>query len=236
MTAVITAGPKTGRKMMTEPLNDHYTVIDQQTWPRQRYFYYFTKMNPTGFSLTVDLDITATKNWAHAHHVKFNAVYLYLVSRLLTHHPEMRVGYADEQLVTFDVLHPSYTVIHADHSISNLWTAYDPDFNVFYQRYLSDLDQYGDVCGPMPKAPRSANLVNVGSLPWVNFSSYTPLPFKPLTTFFPIFQAGQFQTVGNQVTMPLSVTINHATADGYHVSTLFNELQRGLRQPENYLN
>ncbi|RRK10856.1 chloramphenicol acetyltransferase CAT [Lactiplantibacillus garii] len=216
---------------MTEQLNNHYTVIDQQNWPRQQYFYYFTKMNPTGFSLTVDLDITATLTWAHTHHVKFNAVYLYLVSQLLTRHPEMRVGYVNDQLVTFDVLHPSYTVIHADHSISNLWTAYDADFNVFYQRYLADLQRYGDQPGPMPKAPQSPNLVNVGSLPWVNFTSYTPLPFKPLDTFFPIFQAGQFKQTGTQTTMPLSLTINHATADGYHVSCFFNELQALFTAP-----
>ena len=217
-------------------MNNRYTVIDQQNWPRQQYFYYFTKMNPTGFSLTVDLDITATLAWTHTNHVKFNAVYLYLVSRLLTKHPEMRIGYVNEQLVTYDVLHPSYTVIHADHSISNLWTAYDEDFTVFYQHYLADLQQYGQQPGPMPKAPQSANLVNIGSLPWVNFSSYTPLPFKPLTTFFPIFQAGQFKSEHEHTTMPLSLTINHATADGYHVSTFFNELQTLLNAPKTYLN
>ena len=217
-------------------MNNRYTVIDQQNWPRQQYFYYFTKMNPTGFSLTVDLDITATLAWTHTNHVKFNAVYLYLVSRLLTKHPEMRIGYVNEQLVTYDVLHPSYTVIHADHSISNLWTAYDEDFTVFYQHYLADLQQYGQQPGPMPKAPQSANLVNIGNLPWVNFSSYTPLPFKPLTTFFPIFQAGQFKKEHEHTTMPLSLTINHATADGYHVSTFFNELQTLLNAPKTYLN
>ncbi len=216
---------------MNNAINMHYTAIDQQNWSRQQYFYYFTKMNPTGFSLTVDLDVTATKHWAHQNHVKFNAVYLYLVSHLLTKHPEMRVGYVEQQLVTFDVLHPSYTVIHADHSISNLWTAYDADFKVFYDRYLADLEQYGDVAGPMPKAPQSPNLVNIGSLPWVNFTSYTPLPFKPLDSFFPIFQAGQFKLTGAQTPMPLSITINHATADGYHVSAFFNELQALFNDP-----
>lgn len=216
-------------------LNTNFTPIDQQTWPRQQYFYYFTKMNPTGFSLTVNLDVTATHQWCRQHQVKFNAAYLYLVTTQLSQHPEMRVGYLNEQLVTFDVLNPSYTVIHPDHSISNLWTTYSPDFQTFDHDYLDDLAQYGQQPGPMPKEPRFPNLVNVGSLPWVNFSSYTPLPFKPLETFFPIFQAGQFVTKDGRTTMPLSITINHAVADGYHVSKLFNDLQASFSQPETLL-
>ena len=222
--------------MTTEPPDMHAVPIDQATWTRQPYFYYFTKMDPSGFSLTVEMDITATYTWARSQHVKFNAVYLYLVSRLLTQHPEMRIGYVNEQLVTFDVLHPSYTILHADHTMANLWTAYDQDFQTFYQHYLADQVEYGQIPGPMPKAPQSPNLVNIGSLPSVNFTSYTPLPFKPLTTFFPIFQAGQFVTVADKTTMPLSITINHATADGYHLSQFFNDLQAMWSQPDQYLN
>lgn len=217
-------------------LNTDFTPIDQATWSRREYFYYFTKLSPLGFSLTVNLDITATKKWAQAHHVKFNAVYLYLASQALLAHPEMRVGKVDEQLVTYDVLHPSYTVMHADHTISNLWTAYDANFEQFYQNYLADLTTYGDVPGPMPKAPQSGNLFTIGSLPWVNFTSYTPLPFTPLTSFFPVLQAGKFITTDDgQVTMPLSITIHHAVADGYHVSQYFNDLQALLTTPESAL-
>lgn len=221
--------------MTTEKPNMHATPIDQATWPRQTYFYYFTKMAPSGFSLTVNMDITATLAWTKAHHVKFNAAYLYLVSRLLTTHPEMRIGYLNDQLVTFDVLHPSYTILHADHTMANLWTAYDADFQIFYHHYLADQTEFGTISGPMPKAPQSPNLVNIGSLPGVHFSSYTPLPFKPLDSFFPIYQAGQFQTSDDKTLMPLSITVNHATIDGDHLSNFFNELQAYWNQPTQYL-
>ncbi|MDT6980647.1 chloramphenicol acetyltransferase [Levilactobacillus zymae] len=218
-------------------LNTNFTPIDMATWPRREYFYYFTKMAPMGFTVTVTLDITATLAWSRTHHVKFNAVYLYLISRLLTRHPEFRVVRESQtqQLVIYDVLHPSYTVIHPDHTISNLWTAYDPLFTTFYQNYLTDLDQYGDVAGPMPKAPQSANLFTIGSLPWLDFTSYTPLPFTPLTTYTPVFQAGKFTTSNDQTTLPLSLTVHHAVSDGYQASALLNELQAMCQQPATYL-
>ncbi|PTM22402.1 chloramphenicol acetyltransferase CAT [Lactobacillus sp. PFC-70] len=217
-------------------LNTHFTPIDQSSWERRDYFYYFTQMAPTGFSLTANLDVTATRAWTKTHHRKFNATYLYLVSRILTQHPEMRIGRVDDQLVTFDVIHPSYTIIHADHTMANLWTAYDDNFDTFYHRYLADLANYGQVPGPMPKTPLATNLYPIGSLPWLHFTNYTPLPFTPLKTFFPIFQAGQFTFDDQgQCQLPLSVTIHHAVADGYHVSMLFHDLQAAFNRPDQLL-
>ena len=35
-----------------------FTPLDLRTWKRGQMFYYFAKMAPTGYSLTVDVDIT----------------------------------------------------------------------------------------------------------------------------------------------------------------------------------
>ena len=45
-----------------------FTPLDLQTWPRRDYFYYFTKMMPTGFTINMDVDITATYLAAKQHH------------------------------------------------------------------------------------------------------------------------------------------------------------------------
>ncbi|MFC6205957.1 chloramphenicol acetyltransferase [Levilactobacillus tongjiangensis] len=217
-------------------INTNYHPINQTTWPRREYFYYFTKMMPTGFTVNATIDITATLDWAHRHEVKFNAAYLFLVSQVLTRHPEFRVGMVDDQLVEFDVVHPSYSVLHEDdHSISSLWTAYSPNFSQFYQDYLQDIKRFGSQHTPMPKAPQSANLYMIGSIPWLDFTSYTPLPFTPLNTYFPVIQAGQYTTKGGKTTMPLSFTIHHAVADGYHVSQFYQDLRDAMAQPEAWL-
>lgn len=35
-----------------------FTPLDLRTWKRGQMFYYFARMAPTGYSLTVDVDIT----------------------------------------------------------------------------------------------------------------------------------------------------------------------------------
>lgn len=218
-------------------LNTQSTPIDQTTWSRREYFYYFTKMMPTGFTMTVDIDVTATKAWLADRQLKFNPAYLYLVSKVISQLPEFRIGQTKTgQLIRYDVLHPSYSVFHADdHTISNLWTAYNPNFKQFYHDYLDDQAQYGALHTPMPKAPQSPNTYMIGSIPWTHFTSYTPLPFTPLNTFFPVIQAGKFTEKAGRWQMPLSVTVHHAVADGYHVSHLFQQLQAAFDQPETWL-
>lgn len=35
-----------------------FTPIEMGTWPRAQMFYYFSSMAPTGYSMTVNLDVT----------------------------------------------------------------------------------------------------------------------------------------------------------------------------------
>ena len=41
-------------------MNREFHPIDPNVWSRAPYFCYFTKMIPTGYSLTVEVDITNT--------------------------------------------------------------------------------------------------------------------------------------------------------------------------------
>lgn len=56
-----------------------FTPIDFASWPRRETFYYFSKMAPTGYSLTVDLDATAL-------HRTLKAAYLEDKARHGDHH------------------------------------------------------------------------------------------------------------------------------------------------------
>lgn len=39
----------------------NFTPIDLRSWPRGQMFYYFSKMAPTGYSITVNMDVTELK-------------------------------------------------------------------------------------------------------------------------------------------------------------------------------
>lgn len=207
-----------------QELNTTFHPINFETWERRQYFYYFTKMLPTGYSLTVEIDITETRKAAKERGIPFMAAYLYVVSRQLSAQPEMRISTLDNQLGTFDVLHPSYAVFHDDDkTISNMWTEYSPSFTSFLAQYLNDRTLYVEKHGPSAKpiAP-PPNLCMVGMLPWVSFTHYSPVPYQQSDCYFPVIEAGKFFEQNGRTLMPLSVMAQHAVADGYHTSILFN--------------
>ena len=60
-----------------------FTPIDPASWPRIQAFYYFSQMAPTGYSLTVELDVTALRRTLKGRGLKFYPAYLWLVTKNL---------------------------------------------------------------------------------------------------------------------------------------------------------
>ena len=74
-----------------------FTTLDLRTWPRGQMFYYFAKMAPTGYSLTVDLDVTHMRAVLKEAGLKFFPVYLWLTTRTLNEQVEFKVAEREGQ-------------------------------------------------------------------------------------------------------------------------------------------
>lgn len=87
-----------------------FTPIDLQNWPRGQMFYYFSTMAPTGYSMTVNVDVTELPRAAKEAGVKFFPAYLWLVTKNLNEQMEFKVAERDGVLGYYGFLHPMGTV------------------------------------------------------------------------------------------------------------------------------
>ena len=217
-------------------MNHEFRPINRDTWDRKQYFYYFTKMLPTGYNLNVEEDITSTYSMIKKAGKKFFPAYLYLASRLITQQQEFRIAEHDNQLGYYEVLHPSYAIFHEDDkTMSCMWTEYDPDFNTFYKNYMEDQKQYAGNHGILAKQDIPNNNYMVGMLPWTQFTNYTPIPYGSGNNYFPVLQAGKFFDKDDRKMMPFSISVHHAVADGYHVGLFLKKFQEGMLHPEEWI-
>ncbi len=75
-----------------------FTPIDLQTWNRGQMFCYFSQMAPTGYSLTVQMDVTGLRGAVKEAGFRFFPAYLWLVTRNLNRQPEFKCALRDGQL------------------------------------------------------------------------------------------------------------------------------------------
>ena len=90
----------------------HFTPIDLQTWPHSQMFCYFAKMAPTGYSLTVQTDVTALRKTVKDNGLKIFPVYLWLVTKNLNRQTEFKLAEKDGTLGFYDTLPPLYASFH----------------------------------------------------------------------------------------------------------------------------
>lgn len=207
-----------------------FQIIDQNNWPRVQMYYYFSQMAPTGFSMTVDVDVTKLVNAVKQRGIKFFPAYLWLVTHNLNKQIEFKCAIKDGELGYYDVLAPLYPTWHENaKTFSLMWIEYNEDFRTFYDGYIENQKKYGENKGVLsrPDLP-PANAYTVSSVPWIDFQHVAIHSYENKPYYFPSVEAGRYHEVKDKLLMPLSITCHHATTDGYHVSEFIKSLQKGM--------
>lgn len=215
-----------------------FIPIDLRKWSRGEMFHYFSKMAPTGYSLTVELDVTRMRETLKASGRKFFPAYLWLVTKLLNEQTEFKIAEVDGQLGYYNTLTPLYAAFHDDDkTFSLMWTDYDDSFPAFYETYIADQLQHGAHHGVLAKEPQlpPPNAYTVSCVPWIPFGHFAVHSYENKPYYFPSVEAGKFQERNGRFYMPLSITCHHAATDGYHVGRFLDALQAEADIFEKYL-
>ena len=208
-----------------------FTPIDLKNWPRGQMFYYFSRMAPTGYSMTVQLDVTNLRKSLKEAGYRFFPAYLWLVTRNLNLQPEFKIAYRDGVLGYYSTLTPLYAAFHQDdQTISLMWTEYCDRFPDFHRAYIENQNRFSHVHGVLsqPETPPPANAYTVSCIPWVDFTHFAVHSYENKPYYFPSVEAGKFTERNGRSLMPLSITCHHATTDGYHVKCFLEALQEDM--------
>ncbi len=214
-----------------------FQTIEMNTWPMAQAFYYYTQMAPTTYTINVMMDVTTLRSTLKKKGYKFFPVYLYLVTRAIEKQQELRIAVKDGVLGYWETLTPAYPQFHEDDKTTSLlWTEYDNCFQSFYHAYIDDTQTYGDDHGILTtKGVPLPNAYIISCIPWFSFNSFSLHNHGIKDYYVPSFEAGGFVENNGKIQMPLSVTVHHATTDGYHLKVFFEELQKTMNKPEEWI-
>ena len=211
-------------------------IVDMSDDPRSGQFTYFRTMQNPWAGITVPVDITELLAALKAREKPFFLSFLYAVMRAANAVPELRRRLLpDGQVVEYDHCDPSYTLMKPDGTGVYIYCLLEDDLTD-YERFVAvgkrrqkevlergTLTEDGDVL---------ANFF-VSCLPWLPYTQIQH-PSVSRDDSNPRFSWGRFTEENGKVTLPVSLFINHALADGWHVTQFYRNLDRELAELARY--
>lgn len=214
-----------------------FNIIDKEKWDRKPYFENYLNTVKCTYSITANIEITGLLSSLKQKDIKFYPTIIYIISSAVNNHREFRTTFdKNGNLGYWDILSPSYTIFHKEsETFSCIWTKFDKDFSHFYNSWLDDLKNYGNINEFAPKANEPENTFPVSCIPWVSFTGFNLNIYNDATYLLPIFTVGKYFRQDKKVLLPISVQAHHAVCDGFHVSRLINEMQESALNYEKWL-
>lgn len=207
-----------------------FIKIDMKTWNRKEHYEHFSSLASCSFNVTENIDITDLIVFSKIMKIDFYPIYLYLVSKSVNEIKELRMTLLDKELGYFSVSNPSYTIFNKkEKTFYNLVTEYNCEFDIFLETYNQDNRIYKNSTSLSPQNETDKNIINISSLPWINFSAFD-INLKHDDYLPPIITNGKYIREKEMVTMPLAIRVNHSVTDGYHVGLFFERFRNNMKE------
>lgn len=198
-----------------------------ETYLRKEHYNHYAESDHCTYSITSGIDVTSLVAQIKADKKRFYPTFIYVVTKAVNAISEFKMAIENDILGIFDYISASYLIFHEDDkTFSCAFTEYNEDFDVFYNSIISDMNRYKDVKGFEAMDYIPANTFPVSCIPWISYTAMNlNMPYSH-NFYAPIITWGKFEKQADKLILPLTVQINHAVADGYHTSMLFNDVQK----------
>lgn len=201
--------------------------IDMTQDPRSGQFAYFSAMADPYASVTVTQDITRLIQATGGK--DFFPTFLYLTVRAANRVPQLRRRLREGTVVEYDFCPPSYTAMKSD-GVYVYCTPMEMRPYKDYIAYCRTCQQQVIQRGTLTEDGDPLGHLYVSCLPWLTYTSIK----NPLTSpeeSHPIINWGKYMChADGQITLPVTLSVNHALADGIHIAQFFQNLEEEIAE------
>jgi len=201
--------------------------LEIETWNRKQHFEHFKELLDPYFAVTVEVDVTKAYQTAKEKELPFFVLYLHACMKAINAIENFKYRITnDERIRIYDVIHASATIMRPDHTFGFSFIHYSESFDKFYQNFNKEKERILNSTDLFPPI-NSDDCVYCSALPWINFTGHKE-PKNSESDSITRLAFGKFVEKENKLKMPVSITVNHALIDGYHVSLFFENYQKAL--------
>ena len=204
------------------------TRLDIQKWVRKEHFEFFNTFEDPSYSLCFDVDVSQDYDFAKNNDVPFFAKYLYACTCAMNSVDNFKYRISNNEVFVYDTIHVSATILRPNNTFGFSFIKYSNDFKQFFKSYVEEKERILDSNELFPPV-NGPDCYHCSALPWVNFTGHKE-PFKSSGNSIPQVAFSKIRKENNKILMKISLTVNHALIDGYHVGLFIENFQYYLNQ------
>lgn len=200
-------------------------IIDMNDWERKEYYDFFGRMDNPFFGITAKADFTRCFLQAKDDGESFMLYSLHRILKAVNRIPEFRCRIENGSAVIYDRVGASPTIGRGDKSFGFGYFDYYEDRAEFTMNAKKEVERVKSGSGLcLAEGEARTDLIYYSSIPWLDFTGISHAGDIPRGQSIPKVTTGKLVRSGDRFEMSVSVELNHALADGYHVARFFSEL------------
>ncbi|WP_231424671.1 MULTISPECIES: chloramphenicol acetyltransferase [Pedobacter] len=198
--------------------------IDINTWIRKDHFEFFNAFEEPFFGVTVDVDCTSTYHEAKETSVSFFLLYLHKSLLAANKIEPFSYRIIEGEVWKYDTVNAAATINRPNGTFGFGYMDYFSDFKLFEIEALNEIEKVKLTSGLIPSSS-GENVIHYSALPWLNFTSMSHARKFSYNDSCPKISFGKVRDENNRKIMPVSIHVNHALMDGFHVAQFVDEYQ-----------
>ncbi|WP_298424693.1 CatA-like O-acetyltransferase [uncultured Kordia sp.] len=201
--------------------------LNIDTWNRKQHFEFFNTFKDPFFAVAAPMDVTKAYSFAKATNNSFFAVYLHDCMKAINEIEAFKYRIENEyEVVIHDKIHASATIMRPNKTFGFSFIDYDVDFEIFAQNIKAEKDRIFNSTDLFPPK-NTEDCVFCSALPWTHFTGHKE-PFHGKKESVPKIAFSKMEVKDDKKIMTVSVSVNHALMDGYHVGQFTEKFQENL--------
>lgn len=197
--------------------------IDMDTYPRRAHFDYFRSLQNPMLGLTVDVDVTALRDFCRAEGCSFFLAFLRVAARAANAVPQLRQRIRDGGIVEYDACGTSHVELRGDGTYGYCTLHHDAP----WREYLARAEEERARCREKASIEEDADvdgLYFVTALPWLRYVQLIQ-PTAGGDESNPRISWGRFEADHRgRLMMPVTLLAHHGLVDGLHVARFYEGL------------
>lgn len=200
-------------------------LVNIDNWKRKKQYNFFIKYSDPYAAVSSIIDVDNIVRHSKNNNISFYGIMSYLVLKSINEIDEFKYFMYQNGVYKYDKVNTSFTVLKNDKSLNFSRTVEYNDFPTFILDFIfAKHEAESDAIIEYDK--NNNNLAYITCLPWMRFTSV--MNPKNGVDSNPRVCWGKYFVNNGRYLIDVSIQINHAFIDGYHIGLFFQLLQENI--------